>query len=56
MWPGLVSWARTAMLSYDPPLAGVHDFDIPQCVPGADEAIAVISEHHARWRNANKAS
>jgi uncharacterized protein (TIGR00730 family) len=51
MWPGLVSWARTAMMSYDPPLAGADDFDIPQCVPGADEAIAVIREHHARWRS-----
>jgi predicted Rossmann-fold nucleotide-binding protein len=54
MWPGLVSWARTAMLSYDPPLASVEDFSIPQCVPGADEAIAVIREHHARWRSTNE--
>jgi predicted Rossmann-fold nucleotide-binding protein len=51
MWPGLVSWARTAMLSYDPPLAGLDDFSIPQCVPGADEAVAVIREHHAKWRS-----
>jgi hypothetical protein len=34
MWPGLVRWARTAMLSYDPPLAIAEDFAIPQCVPG----------------------
>jgi uncharacterized protein (TIGR00730 family) len=54
MWPGLVSWARTEMLSYDPPLAGVDDFSIPQCVAGADEAIAVIREHHARWRSSNE--
>jgi uncharacterized protein (TIGR00730 family) len=53
MWPGLVSWAKTAMLSYDPPLASVEDFSIPQCVPGADEAIAVIREHHAHWRSTN---
>jgi uncharacterized protein (TIGR00730 family) len=53
MWPGLVSWARTEMLSYDPPLASVGDFSIPQCVAGADEAIAVIREHHARWRSTN---
>jgi hypothetical protein len=33
MWPGLVSWARTGMLSYDLPLADVDDFTIPQCVP-----------------------
>jgi predicted Rossmann-fold nucleotide-binding protein len=50
MWPGLVSWARTEMLSYDPPLASMDDFSIPQCVAGADEAIAVIREHHARWQ------
>jgi uncharacterized protein (TIGR00730 family) len=54
MWPGLVSWARTEMLSYDPPLASVDDFSIPQCVAGADEAIGVIREHHARWQNQNK--
>jgi uncharacterized protein (TIGR00730 family) len=55
MWPGLVSWARTAMLSYDPPLASVDDFSIPQCVAGADEAIAVIREHYSKWRNADGA-
>lgn len=49
MWPGMVSWARTAMLSYDPPLANVEDFDIPQCVPNSDEAIAIIQDHHSRW-------
>jgi len=54
MWPGLVSWARTAMLSYDPPLAGENDFAIPQCVAGADEAIAVIRQHHAGWRATNE--
>jgi uncharacterized protein (TIGR00730 family) len=53
MWPGFVSWARTAMLSYDPPLANVDDFSIPQCVAGADEAIAVIREHHAIWSRKN---
>src|SRR5262245_22050268 len=51
MWPGLVSWARTEMLSYDPPLANVEDFSIPQCVAGADQAIAVIRDHYARWRS-----
>jgi uncharacterized protein (TIGR00730 family) len=56
LWPGLVSWAREAMLSYDPPLASAKDFLIPQCVAGADEAIAVIREHHDRWRSANQAN
>jgi uncharacterized protein (TIGR00730 family) len=54
MWPGLVSWARTEMLSYDPPLASVNDFTIPQCVAGADEAIAVIRDHHVKWRELNR--
>jgi predicted Rossmann-fold nucleotide-binding protein len=54
MWPGLVSWAQTAMLSYDPPLAGVDDFAIPQCVPAADDAIEVIRQHHARWQSSHK--
>jgi len=54
MWPGLVEWARTVMLSYDPPLANAEDFVIPQCVPAADDAIRVIGEHQARWQNEQK--
>jgi hypothetical protein len=50
MWPGLVEWARTSMLSTDPPLAGAADMAIPRCVASADEAIALIREHHARWK------
>lgn len=50
MWPGLVEWARTTMLSTDPPLASPEDFDIPQCVPDADAAIALLRTHHERWR------
>lgn len=49
MWPGLVAWARETMLSFDPPLANPEDFSIPSCVPSADEAIALIREHHALW-------
>ena len=49
MWPGLVEWARTTMLSTDPPLASPEDFDIPQCVPDADAAIALLRTHHERW-------
>jgi uncharacterized protein (TIGR00730 family) len=51
MWPGLVEWARTSMLSIDPPLANPEDLAIPVCVPGADEAIALIRAHHAKWRS-----
>jgi uncharacterized protein (TIGR00730 family) len=47
MWPGLVEWARTALLSFDPQLAAPEDIDIPQCVPDADQAIALIRNHRA---------
>ena len=50
MWPGLVEWARTAMLSTDPPLANAEDMDIPRCVATGDEAIAILRESHERWR------
>src|SRR5262249_54402659 len=49
MWPGLVAWARTAMLATDPPLANAEDMDVPQCVDTADEAIALLRKHHAAW-------
>jgi uncharacterized protein (TIGR00730 family) len=50
MWPGLVQWAQTSMLSTDPPLANTQDMDIPQCVATADEAVAIIRKHHAQWQ------
>lgn len=37
------------MLSFEPPLAGAGDIDIPRCVDNGDEAIAIISEYHSRW-------
>jgi uncharacterized protein (TIGR00730 family) len=49
MWPGLIEWARRSMLSIDPPLANVEDMAIPRCVANADQAIALIREHHQRW-------
>ncbi len=55
MWPGLVEWARDAMLSFDPPLANADDFTIPQCVLGADEAIEVIRHHYSQWRGSQEA-
>jgi len=54
LWPGLVEWARAAMLSFDPPLANAEDLAIPQCVPNADEAIRWIAQHHARWQRDNE--
>ena len=47
MWPGLVEWARDALLSFDPPLASAEEIEIPQCVSSADEAIALIRHHRA---------
>jgi predicted Rossmann-fold nucleotide-binding protein len=48
MWPGLVEWARRAMLG-DTPLASPGDLDLPRCVRNADEAIAIVRQHHAAW-------
>jgi uncharacterized protein (TIGR00730 family) len=49
MWPGLIEWAREAMLAFDPPLANAEDLVIPRCVASADEALAIIEVHHATW-------
>jgi uncharacterized protein (TIGR00730 family) len=49
MWPGLIEWARAAMLGKDSPLASPQDLAIPVCVANADEAIARIREHHRDW-------
>jgi uncharacterized protein (TIGR00730 family) len=50
MWAGLVDWARTNLLKPELPLANPEDLAIPRCVHTADEAIAVVREHQARWR------
>jgi len=50
MWPALVEWARTYMLSSELPLANPEDMDIPRCVDGADAAIALIREHYSLWQ------
>ena len=52
MWPGLVGWAQSSMLSTDPPLASAADISIPRCVESGDEAIALLREHHERWLRA----
>jgi uncharacterized protein (TIGR00730 family) len=54
MWPGLIEWARSSMLSFDPPLANPEDMTIPRCAASADEAIAMIREHHSKWLNARR--
>jgi uncharacterized protein (TIGR00730 family) len=54
MWPGLIEWARSSMLSFDPPLANPEDMTIPRCAASADEAIAMIREHHSKWLDARR--
>ena len=45
LWPALVEWVRTSMLSFETPLINAEDVDIPICVANADEAIAIIRRH-----------
>ncbi|TLD43633.1 MAG: hypothetical protein JETT_0064 [Candidatus Jettenia ecosi] len=54
MWPGLIEWARNSMLSSDPPLANAEDITIPHCVTNADEAVALIREHHQIWLSGHR--
>lgn len=49
MWADLVEWARTHLLTTHPTLATPEDLTIPRCVSTAEEAIALIREHHAQW-------
>jgi predicted Rossmann-fold nucleotide-binding protein len=49
MWNELVAWARTAMLDPRLHLVNVEDLSIPRCVATADEAVALIREHHGAW-------
>jgi len=49
MWRELVEWARTYMLRPGFELAGPEDMDIPQCVDGAEEAIALVRASYDRW-------
>jgi hypothetical protein len=45
-----VEWARDSMLGERPQLASAADMTIPRCVASADEAIAVLRDRHAAWR------
>jgi uncharacterized protein (TIGR00730 family) len=49
MWADLVDWARTHLLSTQPPLANPEDLAIPRCVGTGDEALTLLREHHAQW-------
>lgn len=50
MWPGLIEWTKTAMLSTDPPLANPEDINIPICAANAEEALQVIRKHYDQWK------
>ncbi|MBK1724026.1 LOG family protein [Thiocystis violacea] len=50
MWGELVDWSRRWMRRPGFELANAEDMDIPQCVKGADDALAILRERHARWR------
>jgi uncharacterized protein (TIGR00730 family) len=52
MWKGLVEWASTSMLDPRLRLASREDLAIPLCLETADDAIAVITELHSKWRAA----
>ena len=54
MWKGLVDWAAATMLRPGFELADARDMKIPICVEGAEEAIAIVSAHHAKWREAQR--
>jgi uncharacterized protein (TIGR00730 family) len=54
MWGELVDWARKNLLKPELALANAEDIDIPHCVNTADEAIALVRAHHAKWLAANK--
>jgi uncharacterized protein (TIGR00730 family) len=50
LYSGLIAWARTSMLDSRLALASPEDFDIPQCVDTADEAIALVRDLHRLWQ------
>jgi uncharacterized protein (TIGR00730 family) len=49
MWSELVDWGKKNLLKPELSLANPQDLSIPRCVNTADEAIALIREHHAKW-------
>src|SRR5262249_47867421 len=49
MWAELVDWAKKNLLKPELNLANPDDLAIPRCVKTADEAIALLCDHHAKW-------
>ena len=56
MWAELVDWAKKYMLRPGFELANPEDMTIPHCVSSADEVLAIIHEHNARWQQAQRKS
>jgi hypothetical protein len=54
LWEGLVEWARSAMLTTDPPLASAKDLAIPQCVADGDAAIEILRAHQRSWQRQSR--
>jgi uncharacterized protein (TIGR00730 family) len=54
MWADLVDWAKKHMLTTQPLLANPEDLTIPRCLNTAEEAIALLSEHHTKWLQGEK--
>jgi uncharacterized protein (TIGR00730 family) len=54
MWPGLVDWAQTSMVTVETPLANPEDMLIPRCVRDGDEAISLLREYHQKWVSEQK--
>jgi uncharacterized protein (TIGR00730 family) len=54
MWAELVDWAKANLLKPQLALASPEDMTIPTCVNSADEAIALLRQHYAKWRAENE--
>jgi uncharacterized protein (TIGR00730 family) len=54
MWTELVDWAKKNLLKPELNLANPDDLAIPRCVKTADEAIALLRDHHAKWLTQKK--
>jgi uncharacterized protein (TIGR00730 family) len=54
MWKGLVDWTSQAMLRPGFEMANAQDMQIPHCVDGVEEAIAIVREHHSRWQSTQR--
>jgi uncharacterized protein (TIGR00730 family) len=56
MWEELVEWARKSMLRPHGPLASPEDIAIPVCCRTGPEILAIIREHHGRWKTNQEAA